>query len=238
MIDFIKNIIKLSPIALSKNHLYDIQTKKIIRQLPQDANCIDVGCFKGEIMDLILKAAPNGQHFGIEAIPDLYNNLIQKYQHTKNVSILNHAASDTTGQSKFNFVVSNPSYSGLKKRDYDKQGEQDTEIEVSTELLDRMIPHNIQIDLIKIDVEGAEMQVLKGAHAIISKYKPLVVFEHGMGAANHYGTRPEQIFDLFNDLNMKVSNLGSYLKSNKSLSKEEFVQQFDNKEHYYFIAHS
>lgn len=238
MIDTIKKILKLSPIPLTKNHLYDMQTRKVIAQLKPDSNCIDVGCYKGEIMDLILKAAPKGQHFGVEPIPVQYKGLVSKYAQQPNVSILNYAASNVSGESTFNYVVSNPSYSGLKKRDYDKPNEEDTTIKVKTELLDTLIPKDINIDLIKIDVEGAELLVLEGAAELVNRCKPMVVFEHGLGASNHYGATPEKVFGYFQEKGMKISNLGSYLKNGTSLSQAEFEGQYHEQKHYYFIAHS
>ncbi|TVQ50110.1 MAG: FkbM family methyltransferase [Saprospirales bacterium] len=233
----IKKIIKLSPIPLSRNHLYDIQTKKIIKTLNKNSNCIDIGCFIGEILDLLLKQAPEGQHFGIEPIPEKFNELKKKYAKLDNCHILNYAASNRKGESDFNFVVSNPSYSGLKKRDYDNPNEEDTTITVKTELLDNLIPEDLHIDFMKIDVEGAELQVLQGASRIIEKCKPIIVFEHGLGASDIYGTSPEMIFNYFQEKFMRISNLGSWLKDSPALSVENFCDQYYNKRNYYFIAH-
>lgn len=237
MIDTIKKILKLSPIPLTKNHLYDMQTRKIIARLRPDSNCIDVGCYKGEILDLILKVAPKGHHFGVEPIPRQYEALVDKYRDQPGITILNYAASNATGESTFNYVVSNPSYSGLKKRDYDKPNEEDTTIQVKTDLLDKLIPTEVGIDLVKIDVEGAELLVLEGASSLIKKHKPLVVFEHGLGASDHYGSTPEKVFGYFEEREMKISNLGAYLKGESSLTKSEFEAQYFEKKHYYFIAH-
>lgn len=235
--DFIKKLINLSPIPLTKNHKYDILTKRIINRLPQSSNCIDVGCFKGEILDLMKNAAPKGQHFGIEPIPSQFDYLSQKYMNTKNCKVFNIAASNATGVSEFNFVQSNPSYSGLRKRDYDKPNEIDTTIKVKTDLLDNVIPSDVSIALIKIDVEGAELLVLEGASKIIEKYKPIVVFEHGMGASNHYGTSPAMIFDYFHNKSMRLSTLDNYLSKKNTLTKVEFEKQYYDKVNYYFIAH-
>jgi len=235
--DLIKKMLKLSPIPLSKNHKYDLLTRKIISNLPTSSNCIDVGCYKGEILDLMKNAAPQGQHFGIEPIPSQFDFLIRKYSQIANCSIINIAASNTKGVSEFNYVTSNPSYSGLLKRDYDKPNEIDTTIKVRTDLLDNVIPKNIQIDLIKIDVEGAELLVLEGAINLIKKNKPVVIFEHGIGASNHYGATPTKLFDFFAEVSMKVSMLDKYLSNKKSLTREEFEKQYYDRLNYYFIAH-
>lgn len=235
--DFIKKIIKLSPIPLTKNHKYDLLTKKIISNLSTSSNCIDVGCFKGEILDLIKKVAPKGQHFGIEPVPSQYEFLKNKYTQIKNCSIFNIAASNATGVSDFNYVASNPSYSGLLKRDYDKPNEVDYTIKVKTDLLDNIIPSNIPIDLIKIDVEGAELLVLEGASKLIKKHKPLVIFEHGIGASNHYGATPAKLFDFFANVSLRISTLENYLSNKESMTKEAFEKQYYDQLNYYFIAH-
>jgi hypothetical protein len=50
--------------------------------------------------------------------------------------------------------------------------------------------------LIKIDVEGAEREVLEGAIRTITKHRPIVIFEHGRGASARYGTQPRHIYEL------------------------------------------
>jgi FkbM family methyltransferase len=237
MKEIIKQLIKKVPFPLTKNHRYDLQTKKIIRSLPADGNCIDVGCYKGEILKLMIKAAPKGHHFGFEPIPDLFEELKKKFNGYHNVTLLNVAASNAAGQSDFNFVTSNPSYSGLKKRDYDKPNEKARTIRVRTGRIDDLVPEDLRIDLIKIDVEGAELFVLEGASRIISDFRPLVIFEHGLGASNHYNTTPEKVFSFFAERGMSVSNLGGFLKGRESLGEKEFEAQYHAQEHYYFIAH-
>ena len=57
-------------------------------------------------------------------------------------------------------------------------------------LLVDMVPLDIyeftEVDLIKIDVEGFEAHVLKGAEKTIKKWKPLIVIEQ-LGHENRYG---------------------------------------------------
>src|SRR5690606_21594008 len=118
------------------------------------SNCLDVGCHKGEILDLFLQYAPQGTHYGFEPIPGLYEDLKKKYGALENCRLFDIALSDKKGTSSFNYVVSNPSYSGLLKRNYDHPNEQDTLITVRTERLDDLLPPDFRVDLIKIDVEG------------------------------------------------------------------------------------
>ena len=120
--NYIKKLIKKIPVGLSKNHQYDIDTRKIIQKtLLNDSNAIDIGCHEGEILDYFLKYAPCGQHYAFEPLPHLYKNLKSKY--TKRAHLYPHALSNKEGTTTFQYVKSNPAYSGLKKRKYDRTTE-------------------------------------------------------------------------------------------------------------------
>jgi FkbM family methyltransferase len=231
----IKKWLKKLPIPITKNHRYDLQAKKTLKKvLKNNSCCIDVGCHEGEFLDLFLKYAPQGKHLGFEPLPDYFLNLKKNYQPT--CQVFNVALSNKKGKSSFNYVISNPAYSGLQKRNYDKPSEKDTTITVVTDLLDEFVDQ--KVDFIKIDVEGGEYQVLQGAANTIKKYHPTIIFEHGLGAADVYGTTPEMMFDLLvSDYGMKISTMKRYLNGAIPFSKETFAQHFYKNWDYYFIAY-
>ncbi|MGB0424622.1 MAG: FkbM family methyltransferase [Flavobacteriales bacterium] len=205
------------------------------RALKSTSNCVDVGSHKGEVLKEMRSLAPKGRHFAFEPIPDLFADLKQRYN--GNTTIFNYALSDKEGTSTFQHVVSKPAYSGMKQRSYDHTPTIN-EIEVKTQTLDAILPEGTPIDLIKIDVEGAELQVLKGARSIIKSNQPLVIFEHGLGASDHYGTTPEDVFNLLvGECGLKISLLPDFLAKKESLSKDQFKDQFYTASNYYFVAH-
>jgi FkbM family methyltransferase len=234
---FLKKIIKKIPIAFTVNQRYDRQTQKVIRRVcGEGSNCIDVGCHKGEILDVILKSSPAGNHFAFEPIPFLYKNLEKKYR-LRNVQVFPIALSNENGRTSFNYVVTNPAYSGLKKRTYDRVNEKDEIIEVKTARLDDLIPPGIKISFIKIDVEGGELQVLEGGMEMIRKNKPVIIFEHGLGASEFYGSSPEKIFSLLNSLGLRVSLMDRWLRGEQGFDLEAFRDQFYNRKNFVFIAY-
>lgn len=242
LVNSIKDILRqaagILPFTFTRNQLYDRLTKKIIQaRLHNNSNCIDVGCHKGEIFDLFLKYAPAGHHFGFEPLPHLYRQLKEKYAGL-DCTISPVAISDKKGVCNFNYVISNPAYSGLLKRKYDRAHERDTSIEVETDLLDHLIPPHLPIDLIKIDVEGGEWNVLKGATRILSQFHPLLVFECGLGGSDIYGTTPAGIFSFLQEYHYKLSLLDDYLKGRPAIDLAEFTRQFETGDNYYFIAHA
>src|SRR5262249_26220258 len=83
-----------------------------------------------------------------------------------------------------------------------------------------------KVRLIKIDVEGAELQVLAGSIKTLSRDKPIIVFEHGLGAAEYYNTRPEQVFELLSSCGLCISSLSCFLRRRRSFTKEEFTKIF------------
>jgi FkbM family methyltransferase len=234
----IKKLVKKIPIAFTKNQQYDKNTNKIIQRVcKEDTNCIDIGAHKGEVLDTIIKYAPLGTHYAFEPIPAMYADLLEKYKHHKNCKVYDIALSDKEGTSTFNFVVSNPSYSGLVKRKYDREHEEDTTIEVKTNLLDNILPTDYTVGLMKIDVEGGELLVMSGAVNTLKKYKPIVIFEHGLGASDFYGSTPVHVYSLLEECGLKISTLKGWLNNGPSLSLSTFENLYRANKEYYFIAH-
>lgn len=234
----IKKILKALPFDFTKNQRYDRLTRQVIQELCRaGSNCVDVGCHKGEILDLFLKYAPNGSHKGFEPIPAMFQNLQQRYADNANCEFFEIALSNKKGSSSFNYVVSNPSYSGLLKRRYDRPNEEDQEITVRTEKLDDVLPPDYRVDMIKIDVEGGEQLVLEGALETLKRYKPVIIFEHGLGASELYNATPEKVFEILESCGLKVSLLDRFLTKKPAFSRDEFAEQYYKKLNYYFIAY-
>ena len=168
------------------NQLYDMQTFEVMRKvLRHDSNCIDVGCHVGSVLDEMIKVSPHGIHHAFEPLPTLYADLKRKYSGNTNIKILPQALSNTTGPSSFHHVVTSPGYSGIKQRRYDRNDEVIEKISVEMVRMDEIIDDDFPVNFIKIDVEGAELQVLLGGIRTIIRSKPIIVFEHGLGAADY-----------------------------------------------------
>lgn len=222
------------------NVLYDQQAETIMqRVLDRQSNCIDVGCHVGSILDVMLGFAPNGEFHAFEPLPHLFDALGTKYGSSPNIHLHCAALSDIGGTASFQHVVTNPGYSGLRKRSYSRPDETVVEIQVDLLRLDDVVPNDFDVRLIKIDVEGAELQVLRGAFDTISRCHPFIIFEHGIGGSDHYGTRPEMVFDLLSAAGLHVSTMAGWLASAEPMgfSRDEFTDQFDRGLNFYYLAH-
>lgn len=234
---FIKKILIVLRIDLTKNIHYDRLTLNILdKVLKQDSNCIDIGCHKGEILEEILKRAPQGKHMAFEPIPFFYQQLKENFK-DKNVEVFDVALSDSAGETTFNYVVDAPAYSGIKKREYKIKEPKIEKLTVKLEMLDHLLPRDYQLDFIKLDVEGAEFNVLKGAEKTLKKYSPVVIFEFGLGASDHYNVNPSEFFKfLCNTCNYQIFLLDAFLKDKTSLTEDKFLEVYKNNKEYYFIA--
>lgn len=239
MKQLLKHFLSLMDISITRNQRYDTCTRKILKQvLRPDSACIDVGCHKGEILDLMIKHSPVGRKFGFEPIPELCKFLKSKYASLLNVTISPVALYDKKGETTFQHVLNAPAYSGIRKRKYDGKKVEIEQITVETERLDDVLPADLKIDLIKIDVEGAEFRVMRGAINTLKRWSPVVIFEFGLGAADFYDSNPDEMYKLLSENSgLKVNTLDGFLKKKPSLSLAEFINCYETGREYYFAAY-
>jgi FkbM family methyltransferase len=204
------------------------------RALRADSNCVDVGAHRGAMLQEIRRFAPHGRHFAIEPLPEFADRLRQRY---RDVDVISCALSDHSGETKFQYVRSNPAYSGIRHRQY--PGSEDvTEITVPLRTLDEILPPELPVALIKLDVEGGEESVLRGGISAIRNHKPLILFEHERGAADEYGSGPGKMWELLVDeCGLRVSLMSSWLEGAAPLSASAFTEQFERGLSSYFLAH-
>ncbi len=197
--------------------------------LKEDANCIDVGAYRGGVLAEMLRVAPRGRHIAYEPLPFMYEHLRRSFP---DVDIRHAAVSNQTDERSFTCVKSTPGHSGFSQR-YFSQAQGLETITVRTVTLDQDLPADYAPALIKIDVEGAERLVLEGALATLTRYRPIVVFEHGKGAADYYDTRPEQIYALLHDaVGLRIFDMDG----NGPYTLQQFQETFASNEHWNFVA--
>jgi len=134
---------------------------------------IDVGAHIGSIISEVSHYDPTIKIIAVEAMPDKALKLRSKFPFIE----LHECAVGESNDGEITFYVNTKQsgYSSLGKPS--KNNVSDTiEIKVLIKKLDSLITTD-DIDVIKIDVEGAELGVLRGSENILSNCRPVVMFE-------------------------------------------------------------
>jgi FkbM family methyltransferase len=214
---------------------YDELTLAVMRKvLRRDANGIDVGAHRGTILRHLVELAPQGRHFAVEPLPVFAAGLRRRFPQ---VQILELALADQPGVATFHHVVTNPSYSGLGYREYPHEGEVIDDITVKVERLDTVIPAELPIAFVKIDVEGGELGVVQGSRDLIAKWHPVMVFEHGWGqdGTEPAGLNSTGLWEELHASGMGVYELQAWLEGAPALTLTAFRERLGAGS-YYFLA--
>lgn len=163
-------------------------------------NCIDVGAHQGRHMFPMARlVSPGGKVYGFEPIPSMFEALraeVTKRGVGAAVQLSPFAASFEDGESEFVVALDSPGYSGLKERTYDIPTRLER-IRVQMRRLDGVLGELQKLRFIKIDVEGGEWGVIRGATELVTRLRPVVAFEFGMNSYSKYGVDPGEVYDFF-----------------------------------------
>ena len=162
-----------------KNIFQDCVVKFMVKHIKKDDCVLDVGASMGTYTYSLLKAVgKQGMVYSFEPNPVTALQLSKNLKES-NVKIENVAVSSTNGDKIFymHTKVCGPT-SSLEYFDMLNEIGELKETKVKCVTLDSFCRlHNLSPNLIKIDVEGHEFNVIKGAEATIRRHKPFIVFE-------------------------------------------------------------
>ncbi|MBO9533190.1 MAG: FkbM family methyltransferase [Solirubrobacteraceae bacterium] len=192
-------------------------------------HAIDVGAHEGDVTRQIIESAPGGRTLAIEPLPHLAVAL--RGAMLPGVIVEECALTDDApAEVEFLHVTNHPGYSGLRKRDYPDEPHFE-HLTVQTQRLDDLVEqHAIEPRFIKIDVEGAESLVLRGARRTIEDFRPVIVVEHG-SAAEGYGESPGTFFDLAESLRLRIFNFDG----DPAYSRQQFIDAVGPEGYFNFL---
>jgi FkbM family methyltransferase len=133
---------------------------------------IDVGAHIGSIISQVVHYDASIRLYAIEPIPEKISNLRRMFP---TIELHQCALGESDGDIAFYVNVKQSGFSSLAKPTNDLDI---VEITVPLRKLDSLIASD-NIDVIKIDVEGAELGVLRGGDQLIARSRPLIMFESG-----------------------------------------------------------
>jgi len=169
-------------------------------------NIIDIGAHFG-LFSVFMSKLLGGKVFSFEPTPSttkILKKFIKLNKVENSVEVIQAAASDSSGKSIFYI---NPE-EGAVGNSLVKAGEinqiaKGYEVDV-IRLDDFVDTKKIKIDFIKIDAEGAELHVLKGAEKILKKDRPFIMLGIHPNALKGINITNEMIWDFLASHNYQV----------------------------------
>lgn len=224
MKEFIKNFLKNRGKMIVPYDEYRLKMDLIGNKWLKDRpikTVIDVGASDGGFAKKTRLLFPTATIHSVEALPDSYAKLINRFASDPNFVAYNTAVSDQVGTIDFFLCQDNTgSSSMLEMSDIHKTAypstQKNTKLTVPTTTLDKLLV-DVKLDkevMLKIDVQGAELIVLRGAEETLKKttivfaevnfqelYKDCVLFDELYAFLRGYGFRLGGVENVSQDTN-------------------------------------
>lgn len=142
---------------------------------------LDIGAANGEMVELFHRQFPKCPIYAFEPRSEDFEQLKAKFENNKDITIINKALGTKISKTKINTTNRRASSSLLEVNksindtflaENIRTIEQE-DIQIST--LDNEIPENTKISLIKIDVQGYELEVFKGGEKTLKNTSMILV---------------------------------------------------------------
>lgn len=122
--------------------------------------------------------------------------------------IFPYAVSDTAGVHSFQINTNTIDAAGDGFIDTNRSSSPSRTIIVETDTIDSFSHrHNVLPDVIKVDIEGAELWMLKGAEQVITKCRPIIFLEINTFNLRDYPYGPIDIITYLQEINYRLEDL-------------------------------
>jgi FkbM family methyltransferase len=196
---------------IGATHNDHVALRLCIALCPSTALFVDVGAHIGSVMGEVIRQHPNARVIAIEAIPEKAARLRRRFQ---TATIHECAVADKCGRTTFFVDLQESGYSSLLSN-----GERPARsIEVGMSTLDTLLPSE-KPEVLKIDVEGAELAALEGAKELVARSRPVIIFESASGTQ-----AKESLWQWFDDRNYAVCVPNRVPHNDDGLSLDGFLE--------------
>lgn len=170
-----------------------------------------------------------GKVVAIEANPTTYK-LLERNLEENNFGISIHCALNTCAGDVELFmpIAGGDVFSSLKKGGYVKGSVRSFKVKAKT--LDDVIQEEQlnKVDVVKIDIEGAELDVLNSAPYILSTLRPIVITEYGTNTWTKFDATPEKLKELVQKYSYQIKLFDVQSKKLMPISEEVWLSHYKN----------
>ena len=186
----------------------------IRKKLPSDGVFIDIGANIGSFTLVAAKIAQHGEVHAFEPSAHHFFRLSKNVAMNGfgNVSLNRTGLSDQRGSATLFLPclkgeMNNSGAASLYSCGTEENSQAREDIDL-VRLDDYVSEKGIErIDLVKIDIEGAEFNALKGSRSALSEFRPIVLMELDLENLKRAGCAPEEILSFWENLKYEVSRV-------------------------------
>ena len=198
------------------NPLSSFHHKRISRYLCEldIEKIIDIGAHKGEFLENMLKIEKVNSFYAFEPQKNIFNELNEKFSKNEKITLFNFAMDKEISNKRLKInklsmtsslaeINKNSLYLKIKNILTFSKSNFEHEYEIQTNTVDKIFENiSLQKALLKIDVEGFEMNVIEGSQMKLKEI-PFILLENQFG--NHYKNNNfEDIIKLLSKQNFKI----------------------------------
>ena len=181
---------------------------------------IDVGANVGDYTALAATVVgPSGHVYAVEPGPDNLAKLHERFHSLSHVSVVAGAVSDRSGTMTFFLDRRESTRHSLAANNVGKAGES---ITVRLVALDEFCDRVSHLDVLKIDAQGAELNIIRGAQRLLARFRPAIVVELWPGGLERLGGSADLLLQTLRDSGYTIYRLSA----KGQLKPERFVHEF------------
>lgn len=178
-------------------------------------SCIDGGAHIGSMTATFLRLCPDGHHLAVEPVPTKAAWLRERYPAA---DVRQVALGATPDRQVFFEDRRRSGFSGLRPAG----GGRNVSYEVEIARLDDLTGDR-HVDFLKLDVEGAELDALRGATGLLRRDRPIILFECGVQTAlDAFGYLRTDLWDLLTAEGYDIRLVQDVVFGRDPMGREEF----------------
>jgi FkbM family methyltransferase len=224
-VDFLAHLLKAT---LRQHHRELIPV--FAPHIPDEAVVIDVGAHAGQFSKLFAKMAPRGRVYAFE--PSAYARSILTrslaFNRLNHVKVVPMGLSDAPGELILHTPIKARGGLGFGIAHFGDDGED------SRDTVDQIVPLTTldafaqqeglsRLDFLKADVEGWEVNVLKGGLATLAKHRPALFLEISDASLARAGAKPTDIWDILRPLGYRALRAPDFVAVDGYAGVEDYL---------------
>jgi len=206
-------------------HVWDPRiTEFVLTNLSPGMLFMDIGANVGHFtLVAAQRVGPSGRVVAVEPNPSVAEQLRQNIARSglSNVAVVEAACSGANERRSF-YLADASGIGTTGGSSFSRQNaETDTCVEVACLTVDQLVESTktTHVDLVKIDVEGAEMSVLRGMTGTLKRFRPRLITEIHPKKLESFGTNPADVIAFVEGFGYRIAEI----KRETTLSDYLFV---------------